>query len=133
MDAWSIYRFIEEFCWLSQLSHPHLVKLYDAFCEGDIRYFSMELIEGKMVREWFRVSSRWGYCHAGGELRRVLEQFASAVEYLHDHQVLHCDLKCSNMMITSGNPAPRSWTLVWRYALVKKIAWLVLCNTWHPS
>ncbi|MCC7335697.1 MAG: protein kinase [Pirellulaceae bacterium] len=104
VDAWSIYRFIEEFRWLSQLSHPHLVKLYDAFCEGDIRYFSMELIEGKMVREWFRnfpvgLSSRWG------ELRRVLEQFASAVEYLHDHQVLHCDLKCSNMMITSGNRA----------------------------
>lgn len=104
VDAWSIYRFIEEFRWLSQLNHPHLVKLYDAFCEGDIRYFSMELIEGKMVREWFRKlpggpSSRWG------ELRRVLEQFASAVEYLHEHQVLHCDLKCSNMMITSGQRA----------------------------
>ncbi|MEO8270436.1 MAG: serine/threonine-protein kinase, partial [Aureliella sp.] len=104
VDAWSIYRFIEEFRWLSQLSHPHLVKLYDAFCEGDIRYFSMELVEGKMVREWFRkypvgLSSRWG------ELRRALEQFASAVEYLHDHQVLHCDLKCSNMMITSGRRA----------------------------
>ncbi len=104
VDAWSIYRFIEEFRWLSQLSHPHLVKLYDAFCEGDVRYFSMELVEGKMIREWFRkfparLSSRWG------ELRRVLEQFASAVEYLHDHQVLHCDLKCSNMMITAGRSA----------------------------
>lgn len=104
VDAWSIYRFIEEFRWLSQLSHPHLVKLYDAFCEGDIRYFSMELVEGKMVREWFRKfpperPSRWD------ELRRVLAQLASAVEYLHDHQVLHCDLKCSNMMITSGHRA----------------------------
>ncbi len=104
VDAWSIYRFIEEFRWLSQLSHPHLVKLYDAFCEGDVRYFSMELVEGKSVREWFRKTSpqtplRWR------ELRRVLAQLASAVEYLHEHQVLHCDLKCSNMMIASGRRA----------------------------
>ena len=102
IDAWSIYRFIEEFRWLSQLSHPNLVKLYDAFCEGDVRYFSMELVEGKTIREWFRrfpsqVEGRWS------ELRRVLGQFASAIAYLHEHQVLHCDIKCSNLMIAQGN------------------------------
>ena len=101
IDAWSIYRFIEEFRWLSQLSHPHLVKLYDTFCDGDIRYFSMELVEGMMIRDWFRKGaqrseSRWE------KLRDVLGQLASAVEYLHEHQVVHCDLKCSNMMITAG-------------------------------
>lgn len=104
VDAWSIYRFIEEFRWLSQLSHPNLVKLYDAFCEGDVRYFSMELVEGKSVREWFRKfpaaqEARWR------ELRRVLGQLASAIDYLHEHQVLHCDIKCSNMMIASGSRA----------------------------
>lgn len=104
IDAWSIYRFIEEFRWLSQLSHPNLVKLYDAFCEGDVRYFSMELVEGKSVREWFRKfpfeqEVRWR------ELRRVLGQLASAIDYLHEHQVLHCDIKCSNMMIASGSRA----------------------------
>ncbi len=104
IDAWSIYRFIEEFRWLSQLSHPNLVKLYDAFCEGEVRYFSMELVEGKTIREWFRkfpkkLEPRWR------ELRRVLGQFASAINYLHEHQVLHCDIKCSNMMIAAGNRA----------------------------
>src|SRR5690606_36844949 len=77
VDAWSIFRFIEEFRWLSQLSHPHLVKLYDAFCEGEIRYFSMELVEGKMIRHWFRhgtqrLESHWR------ELSDVLGQLASA-------------------------------------------------------
>ena len=51
IDPWSVYRFIEEFTWLSQLSHPNLVKLYDAFAEGDVRYFSMELVEGKTIRD----------------------------------------------------------------------------------
>ncbi len=103
IDAWSIYRFIEEFRWLSQLSHPNLVKLYDAFCDGDIRYFSMELVEGTTIREWFKrradPDKRWD------ELRKVLGQLASAVEYLHQHGVLHCDIKCSNMMIASKRRA----------------------------
>ena len=104
VDAWSIYRFIEEFRWLSQLSHPHLVKLYDAFCDGEIRYFSMELVEGKMIRDWFRMSDQRLESH-WEKLSHVLGQLASAVAYLHDNQVIHCDLKCSNMMITSNRRA----------------------------
>lgn len=104
VDAWSIYRFIEEFRWLSQLSHPHLVKLYDAFCDGEIRYFSMELVEGKMIRDWFRMNAQRMESH-WEKLSDVLGQLASAVEYLHEHQVIHCDLKCSNMMITSSRRA----------------------------
>lgn len=102
-DAWSIYRFIEEFRWLSHLAHPNLVRLYDAFCEGDVRYFSMELVEGKTVREWFwhraGLESRWD------DLRKILGQLASAVHYLHEHGVVHCDIKCSNMMIASKGRA----------------------------
>lgn len=104
VDAWSIYRFIEEFRWLSQLSHPHLVKLYDAFCDGEIRYFSMELVEGKMIRDWFRMTDQRLESH-WEKLSHVLGQLASAVEYLHENQVIHCDLKCSNMMITSSRRA----------------------------
>lgn len=104
VDAWSIYRFIEEFHWLSQLSHPNLVKLYDAFTEGDLRYFSMELVEGHTIRHWFAnvlpaSDARWN------RLRRVLGQLAAAIDYLHQHGVLHCDVKSSNMMITSGGRA----------------------------
>lgn len=104
VDAWSIYRFIEEFRWLSQLSHPHLVKLYDAFCDGEMRYFSMELVEGKMIRDWFRMSAQRLESH-WEKLSNVLGQLASAVDYLHVHQVIHCDLKCSNMMITANRRA----------------------------
>ncbi len=103
-DAWSVYRFNEEFRWLSQLSHPNLIKLYDAYCEGQLRYFSMELVEGRTIREWFKRQStkpgnRWT------ELQRVLAQLASAIHYLHEHGVIHCDVKSSNMMIASGGRA----------------------------
>lgn len=104
IDPWSVYRFIEEFSWLSQLNHPNLVKLYDAFCEGDVRYFSMEMVEGKTLREWFKKfpendDERWS------RLRPVLAQAASAIHFLHEQGVIHCDIKCSNLMITSRRRA----------------------------
>jgi eukaryotic-like serine/threonine-protein kinase len=99
VDAWSVYRFNEEFSWLSQLYHPHLVRLFDAFSDGDVRYFSMELVEGKTIRDWFRRVSvtddaRWK------QFRTVLSQLASAIHFLHSHNVVHRDIKCSNVMIT---------------------------------
>lgn len=101
-DSWSVYRFIEEFTWLSTLNHPNVVKLYDTFSEGDLRYFSMEVVEGKPIRQWFSAETsptRWE------QLRHVLSQAALAVAFLHDHEVLHRDIKNSNLMITGRGRA----------------------------
>ena len=104
IDPWSISRFIEEFTWLSQLNHPNLVRLYDAFTDGELRYFSMELVEGKKIRDWFE-RKQVKHSNPWNSLRKVLGQAASAIHYLHEHGVLHCDIKCSNLMITSRRRA----------------------------
>lgn len=104
VDPWSVFRFLEEFTWLSHLNHPNLVKLYDAFSEGDIRYFSMELIEGKTIRQWFQKIPA-DSPNRINQLRRILAQAASAIHFLHQHGVIHCDIKCSNLMIASKRRA----------------------------
>lgn len=103
-DAWSVYRFNEEFSLLSAVNHPNLVRLYEASVEGDLRYFSMEMIEGKTIDEWFQFSvrqrsDRWKV------LRRALRQSASAIHYLHRVGAIHCDIKPTNIMITSSSRA----------------------------
>lgn len=104
VDSWSVFRFIEEFRWLSQLQHPNLVNLYNAYAEGESRFFSMELVEGQTIRDWFNdipldSPLRWS------RLRKVLAQLASAIQYLHVNQIIHCDVKPTNMMITTRRKA----------------------------
>ncbi|QDV21743.1 serine/threonine-protein kinase [Aureliella helgolandensis] len=98
-DAWSVDRFIAEFRWLSHLSHPNLVQLYDAFSDGDLRYFSMELVEGDTIRDWFKRQPQ-NAAKSWRRLKSVLSQAASATHYLHQNDVLHCDIKSSNVMIS---------------------------------
>jgi eukaryotic-like serine/threonine-protein kinase len=96
-DSWSVYRFIEEFSWLSKLNHPNLVRLYDTFSEGDLRFFSMEVVEGQSICDWFALQTgenRWD------RLRQMLSQTALAVAFLHQHEVIHRDIKSSNLMIS---------------------------------
>ncbi len=97
-DSWSIYRFIEEFNWLSQFNHPNLVRLYDTFADGDVRYFSMDLVEGRSIDEWFQ-RYRKQHDDPWKALESVLSQAASAIHFLHTNGTIHCDIKCSNLMI----------------------------------
>ena len=102
-DAWSIYRFIHEFTWLSQMTHPNLVKLFDSCAEGEYRYFSMEVVEGLTLSKWFQSTRHKPNPYT--RLKRVLQQVASALQFLHRSGGLHCDIKCSNVMITSKRRA----------------------------
>lgn len=98
-DGWSVFRFIEEFHWLSQLNHPNLVRLFDAYAEGDARYFSMEFVDGKDIRHWYREIKSQFSDHLS-TLTQSLAQLASAIHFIHQQGVIHRDIKCSNAMIT---------------------------------
>ncbi|MCA9194706.1 MAG: protein kinase [Planctomycetales bacterium] len=98
MDGYSIFRFLEEFRWLSQIDHNHVVKLYDAFSEGDHRFFSMELVEGMDIVTWYRENAVPGENWTA--LRMYLSQIASAIDYLHQLGLVHRDIKATNILIS---------------------------------
>jgi len=93
-------RFEEEIHWASQLQNPHIARVYDSgLLEGSYVY-AMELIHGEHLDEYGRKNQY--------TLRQMLEMMstiAKAVQYAHERNVLHLDLKPSNIMVTpEGKP-----------------------------
>lgn len=54
VDAETLHRFKAEFRSLADLSHPNLVQLFDLMTDQDRWFFSMELVRGVALPEYFR-------------------------------------------------------------------------------
>lgn len=93
----------QEFRRTRALSHPNLVSLYELSQDCGTWFFSMELVHGESL-----LSYVWGgsaYCGpqaASERLLRLLPQLLDAVSYLHQNNVLHLDIKPSNILVTAG-------------------------------
>lgn len=99
--------FKQEFRRTRALSHPNLVSLYELGQDCGTWFFSMELIHGETL-----LSHVWGGTEFPGStvaserLEPLLPQLLDAVSYLHQNNVLHLDIKPSNILVTPGG-APK--------------------------
>jgi hypothetical protein len=98
-DTWSIHQFNQEFRTLAQIRHPNLVRMYDAFSEGGLRYFSMELISGSDLGRW-ALENRENRNYFE-RLRLFMRQLISVINHLHQQGVVHRDIKPSNILLRS--------------------------------
>lgn len=90
-------RFRSEQQILANLDHPNIAKLLDGgTTEDHLSYFIMDYIEGLPMDL---------YCDAHKlptmERLALFRAVCASVQYAHEHDVLHCDLKPSNFLITA--------------------------------
>lgn len=79
------------------LKHPSLPE----YREFHRDYIVMDYIDGQTLAEMIRRKDPW--LSNGGHIVAILRQLVDVVDYLHRHNVVHCDIKPDNIMITSNS------------------------------
>jgi len=82
-----------------QLSHPNIVTIYDVGQEGNIQYIAMEFLRGNTLESILSSGLNWDY----KTLSKVMLQVCEALDYAHEHGIIHRDVKPANIMILEGS------------------------------
>lgn len=83
----------------AQLSHPHIVPLFEADEADGLLYYVMEYVEGETLADRLR---REGPLRLEDALR-ITAQIADALQYAHDRGIIHRDIKPANVLLARGH------------------------------
>lgn len=79
------------------LKHPSL-PVYHAFGRD---YIIMDYIDGTTLADMIRMNDE--RLTKEKNIVKLLNELIAVVEYLHRHNVVHCDIKADNIMVTANN------------------------------
>ena len=94
-DSESRRRFVRETRIVEQISHPHIVRVFDSGCVDGNQYFVMEFVAGGCLRDLMPAGRQLDPIQALAYLRQI----GSALSYLHSRSIIHRDLKPENILI----------------------------------
>jgi hypothetical protein len=96
-------RFEREVDLAARLHHPNIVTIYDSgVTPGGMPFCAMEFIDGDTLGEWVRRDGPKPL----PEVLRLFNKICMAVNYAHQHGVIHRDLKPNNILV-DGNGEPK--------------------------
>lgn len=94
-------KFIREARMMAALDHEHIVKIFDVFEENGTAYYVMEYLGGGSLDRQIRDGGAMPEAVALGYIRQVAE----ALDYLHSRNILHFDVKPSNVLLGNNGSA----------------------------
>ncbi|WP_343119609.1 serine/threonine-protein kinase, partial [Parabacteroides merdae] len=94
-------KLIKEAKILSEVHHPHIVNVLEVFEENGTAYIAMEYIPGCSLKY---MMDREGILPEPKVLRYV-RQIGEALQFVHEKNILHLDIKPSNILIDSSGKA----------------------------
>ena len=77
------------------LTHPNIVVIHDAGEADGLYYITMELVNGKSLQSMLDAGQKF----ALPRLLHIMEQVCSALQFAHNHNVVHRDIKPGNIML----------------------------------
>lgn len=92
-----IARFIREAYAAAQLTHHNVVQIYDLGVDGNINFFSMELVSGGSLDDQLKTKGKLPPKLAA----TLILQASRGLKFAHDHGMVHRDIKPANLMMTA--------------------------------
>ncbi|MBO5664095.1 MAG: leucine-rich repeat protein [Bacteroidales bacterium] len=84
-----------------QIEHPNIVRYKEWGENSQGPYILMEYVSGETLQE--KLSNDPAYFRDEKHLEKLLLQLLDALHCLHEHHIVYCDLKPSNIMLTRIN------------------------------
>jgi serine/threonine-protein kinase len=92
-------RFLREIEVAANLTHPHILPLFDSGDVDGLLYYVMPYVEGESLRDKL---TREGQLPID-EALRIVREVGDALAYAHDHGVVHRDIKPENILLSAGH------------------------------
>ena len=89
-------RFEREFRSAGSLSHPNIVTVYDVGKEGDASFIAMEYVPGETLEDVIDSGRHLTL----GEAAELARSIAGALDYAHERDIVHRDIKPGNILLT---------------------------------
>lgn len=94
-------KFAREAGHLNKLNHPHIIKVEELFEANNTIYYTMEYCEGGSLDD---LILRKGII-TEIECLKFVRQISCALTFMHNHKMLHLDLKPANVMLRANGDA----------------------------
>lgn len=108
----SLYRlglksFFEEGRALAQISHPSVVSVLNFFRENETVYMVMNYLEGYSLQEFIIAARELKRDKVFREstIRSLFDEVLRGLRIVHQHKMLHLDIKPANIFVTDDNKA----------------------------
>lgn len=97
----SIANFRREIRMQANLDHPNLVRAYDAGEDGNVHYLVVEFVPGTDLRRLVRSKGKLSIQQAS----TIVMNSALGLEYAHQRDLVHRDVKPGNILVTPDGTA----------------------------
>lgn len=99
MDGEELQALYNEIHILSEIEHPNVIKLFEAYETDENLYLVLELMKGGELFD--RIVEQ--ECFTENEAKEILTPIIDAVNYCHEMNIIHRDLKPENLLFESSD------------------------------
>lgn len=80
-------------------SHPNIIKTFKSSTNNDFSYIVMEYLSNGTLENYLIIP------HRLDRILSIILDVCKGLDYIHSHNILHCDLKTDNILLDCNNKA----------------------------